>query len=593
MKNKLDFHDLRNKLVLIVIFFTLSCEDEGSIPKVTTNEVTNITQTSAQCGGSIINNGGSSIKSCGVCWSTNPNPTISDNNTVDEYSNENYISLLTDINANTTYYVRAYATNKAGTGYGEAVLFPTSFSENEKVIDIDGNEYDLIHMGEQTWMAQNLKVTRHTDGKEIDYVYWYNNDETIYKEKFGGLYLHEFDSKLCPSGWKVPSKEDWSTLIEFLGGVEIAGGKLKAKGTTEWLSPNTDANNSSGFAALPGGYTSPQYEVMNGFGEVGRYWTTHGAMTGVTYVEFSHNSAEAKIKHDHSEYVAYSIRCIKITNPEEAFVRIWKIDNISEDQLKVISVIDTDGGSQVTSSGVCWSNNNIPTIDDNITSDNVSIGSFSSYLIDLDESTTYYIRAYATNSAGTVYSDTYLALTLKGDNSMVSDIDGNEYHLVNIGEQTWLKENLKTTTFNDGTSISNVTENSDWKNLNSAAYSFYDNDGTNQVDYGTLYNWYAVETDKLCPTGWHVPSNEEWAYMEEYICTAKNSYIEIFPETYGGYRDYYGGSFYDINEESFWWTSTEANTGSAISYEFIDGNRYNTNESQYRNGFSVRCVKND
>jgi hypothetical protein len=93
----------------------------------------------------------------------------------------------------------------------------------------------------------------------------------------------------------------------------------------------------------------------------------------------------------------------------------------------------------------------------------------------------------------------------------VKDIDGNVYNTVIIGIQVWTKENLKTTKYNDGSPIPNVTDDTQWENLTTGAYSWHNNDAANYKNpYGGLYNWYAVETGKLCPTGWHVPTEDEW-----------------------------------------------------------------------------------
>ena len=99
----------------------------------------------------------------------------------------------------------------------------------------------------------------------------------------------------------------------------------------------------------------------------------------------------------------------------------------------------------------------------------------------------------------------------------VLDIDGNIYHTVIIGNQIWLAENLKTTKYNDGTPVSLVTDNTGWINLSTPGYCWYDNDITNRETYGALYNWYAVQTGKLCPKGWHVPSDAEWTVLTDFL----------------------------------------------------------------------------
>jgi|WetSurMetagenome_2_1015567.scaffolds.fasta_scaffold266670_1 uncharacterized protein (TIGR02145 family) len=101
-------------------------------------------------------------------------------------------------------------------------------------------------------------------------------------------------------------------------------------------------------------------------------------------------------------------------------------------------------------------------------------------------------------------------------NSIVKDVDGNIYHTVTIGTQVWLAEDLKTTRYNDGTAIPYVSGDVEWKNLRSAAFCWYDNDESNKTVYGALYNWYTINTGKLCPVGWHVASNSDWETLINY-----------------------------------------------------------------------------
>jgi len=135
--------------------------------------------------------------------------------------------------------------------------------------DIEGNVYPTVNIGTQVWMAENLKTTKYNDGMAMPLVSdnnawealktpgycWYNNDAAANKNRFGALYnwYTVNTKKLCPAGWHVPNDKEWTTLRTYLGGEEIAGGKLKETGTTHWTSPNTDATNQTEFTALPGG----------------------------------------------------------------------------------------------------------------------------------------------------------------------------------------------------------------------------------------------------------------------------------------------------------------------------------------------------
>jgi uncharacterized protein (TIGR02145 family) len=136
------------------------------------------------------------------------------------------------------------------------------------VSDIDGNSYRTIRIGDQIWMAENLKTSKFADGEVIpevrdsaDWCYlvapalcWYDNDQDSYKDLYGALYNFYTVStgKLCPEGWHVPTKDEWQQLIYFLGDT-LSGGKLKEQGTLHWNDPNTGAINSAGFSALPAG----------------------------------------------------------------------------------------------------------------------------------------------------------------------------------------------------------------------------------------------------------------------------------------------------------------------------------------------------
>ncbi len=105
----------------------------------------------------------------------------------------------------------------------------------------------------------------------------------------------------------------------------------------------------------------------------------------------------------------------------------------------------------------------------------------------------------------------------------MTDLDGNTYQTLTIGSQTWMVENLRVTHYNDGTAIPNVTDADEWVDLTTGAYCWYDNDeSTYKEEYGALYNWYTVNTGKLAPSGWHVPTDEEWTELEHYL--AENGY---------------------------------------------------------------------
>ena len=269
------------------------------IPSLTTTTVTAILATSATSGGNITSDGGGTITARGVCWSTSTNPTTASTKTTDGTGSGNFISNLTGLTANTTYYVRAYAANSIETGYGSVISFKTSISSGDNgiifnpnltystVTDIDGNVYKTIQIGTQIWMAENLKTTKYRNGDPISNVTvdaawtaldtgtycWYNNDAITYKATYGAIYnwYTVNDSRnIAPTGWHVPSHAEWTTLTTYLGGESVAGGMLTETGTSHWSSPNLNATNSSGFTALPSGSRG-----NNGsFYDVGGWWSS-------------------------------------------------------------------------------------------------------------------------------------------------------------------------------------------------------------------------------------------------------------------------------------------------------------------------------
>ncbi len=197
---------------------------------------------------------------------------------------------------------------------------------------------------------------------------------------------------------------------------------------------------------------------------------------------------------------------------------------------------------------------------------------------------------------------------------VIKDGDGNVYTSVTIGNQVWLKQNLKTTKFNDETTIPLVTGNTDWNSLSAPGYCWYNNDeATYKSDYGALYNWYAVSTGKLCPKGWHVATNDEIDILVDFLgdyntaggklkekgTTHWNSPNEGATDDYGfsflpgGYRNY-TGTFSEIRINGVWWNITE-DAGHDMGYINIlykDFARIAENsEVNKKNGYSVRCLK--
>ena len=192
------------------------------------------------------------------------------------------------------------------------------------------------------------------------------------------------------------------------------------------------------------------------------------------------------------------------------------------------------------------------------------------------------------------------------------DIEGNGYDTEHIGSQIWMKQNLKTTHYNNGDTIQHPTTNVDWANTSTGAYANYNNDTSTVSTYGRLYNYYTVaDTRKMCPTNWHVPTDADWTALTTYLGGESNAggklketgYTHWVNNNYGatnetgftalasGYR-YYSGPFNMVGYYGYWWTSTDISTTNAYQRTMYDSNAsvYRTDVNKHY-GYSIRCVK--
>jgi len=231
---------------------------------------------------------------------------------------------------NTSYSYRVYSYNSAGQSitYSNEAIASTllNIEQGEGVMDQESNFYPTVIIGDQEWLAANLRATKLNDGTNIvkesnlatfvsltiPAYTWYNND-VANKGSYGALYNWSTVStgKCCPIGWRVPSDADWTKLTDALGGEIIAGGKLKEQGTTHWDSPNIGATNITGFTALPGGYifTGGAFSNIktNGF-----WWTSTEFGTDRAYSRILYFNDEKIVRHsDYFKNLGLSIRCIK------------------------------------------------------------------------------------------------------------------------------------------------------------------------------------------------------------------------------------------------------------------------------------------
>jgi uncharacterized protein (TIGR02145 family) len=520
-----------------VVILNNSCKKDDDVPVLTTSDLSDITQTTATCGGNITSDGGSAIKASGVCWSLDASPSIADNKTIVYNSIGKFTSALTGLAPDTKYYVRAYATNSAGTGYGSAISFKT---QNVQVPVVT------------TSALSDIKQTTATCGGNI---------------------ISNSGSEIIVLGvcWSI----DTTPTIEESKTSDIIGYGGFTSAITG-LSPNT------------------MYYV--------RAYATNSAGTG------------------------YGNTISFITQVEQVpILTTSAITDITQTTATCGGNITSDEGATVTARGVCWGTNTTPTIADNKTIDGAGVGEFTSSITGLKKNTTYYVRAYATNIIGTGYANIVSFIT-----GTVVDIDGNVYKTVNIGTQVWMKNNLKVTRYNNGDLIETTTP-ATVSLYCEDIFKFqwaYDGNESNVATYGRLYTWYAITDNRgVCPSGWHVPTDAEWTTLTDYLSyngygydgngdeiaksmAAKSGWHTFaragtvgnnqssndksgFTALPGGSRSCFG-EFYMIGEIGCWWSSTSISTYNALDRSLAYHSSIVYTDSPTKNyGISVRCLQDN
>jgi len=200
-------------------------------------------------------------------------------------------------------------------------------AEETTVSDFDGNIYETIKIGDQTWMKENLKTTKLNNGVAIENMTddfgwsvtmspaycWYDCNQA-FKDIYGGIYNYNAVStgRLCPQGWQVPSIDDWNDLVDYLGGIAVAGGKMKESGIEHWNAPNSDATNQSGFTGLPGGYRSYMDGTFFSVKDNASWWSTSINTSSTAWIVAItlYNTTAVQVVSGDLRY-GVSVRCIK------------------------------------------------------------------------------------------------------------------------------------------------------------------------------------------------------------------------------------------------------------------------------------------
>ena len=312
----------------------VSFTTQNGIILLTTTAASGIAWYTATSGGSITSDGGSSVTIRGVCWNTVPNPTTANSKTLDGTGTGSYTSSMTGLAMNTKYWIRAYATNNIGTQYGNEITIITK--DCSVLTDArDGKSYNVVLLGSQCWMAQNLNYGSMVSGaieqtsNSIPEKYCYDNISSNC-DTWGGLYqwgeaVQYYNGAsnttswnpaptgnvtgICPADWHLPTNTEWDVLCATLGGTGVAGGKLKETGTIHWNSPNAGATNSSGFTALAGGIRHIDQNFI-GMMNYNQFWTTTQNSDNAYYRSMNYNY-EYVTSNMYWKTTGSSIRCIQ------------------------------------------------------------------------------------------------------------------------------------------------------------------------------------------------------------------------------------------------------------------------------------------
>ena len=555
------------------------------------------------------------------------------------------------------------------------------------VTDDEGNQYATVKLGRQCWMAENLRSTTYYGyplecGDTIEnaslYGWFYFTDGTDVS-KTGCLYtslvagVGENSSSvpsnvqgICPAGWHLPSVSEWSQLFSYVGGNSSYCCSSNPSYIAKALASRVGWQGSYNPCAIG---NQPEYNNATGFNvkpAVTTYMDELGnAQTAIldpmfltsdpSTVSFGSQTPTVGIWPDAG--IGY-VRCVygsgyNSSDPNSSqnqdvtpSVTTGTVSNVTANTATAEGTV-ADNGTTVTERGVCWSSSNpMPTVYDSHRACGNGTGTFTANLDNLTPGTTYYVRAYATNGVVTAYGETVTFTTLAagGDavvdekscpgTPTVTDHEGNVYATVQIGSQCWMRENLRTTHYADGTAI--PAGGDSWSSTEPYYYD-YSSHSLPLETRGYLYNWPAAMhgassssanpsgVQGICPAGWHLPSDAEWTQLtnyvgsqSEYTCGGNSSKIATalasetgwnsgtnscavgndpsgnnatgFSAVPAGYCN--GSSFYNAGSSAIFWSSTQYGSYYAWSrdlyYNRANVDRCNDSKDY---GFSVRCLR--
>ncbi|MFN8258561.1 MAG: hypothetical protein U0W24_22925 [Bacteroidales bacterium] len=591
-----------------------------NLPIVTTANINSITSSTAIAGGEITNDGGGAIIERGVCYSTTQNPTISDLKSTSSGSLGSYTCNLSGLSTTTTYYVRAFATNAAGTAYGNQVSFTTinipslntstitnitqtTATGGGNVTDDGGSTITargICYSTIQNPTISDNKVTETgTTGSFISNITGLNSNTTYYVRAFatntaGTAYGNQLSfttlASVMPPTVTTTSISN-ITQNSATGGGNVTndgGGTISERGVCYSVNQNPTISDDKIVASgTTGSFTSNFSGLIAGTTYYVRAYATNSAGT-------SYGSQES--------FITLNIPTV-ITN---------SISNITQTTASGGGNVTNDGGATVTARGVCWSTNQNPTISGNLTTNGSGTGSFTSSLSGLTSNTTYYIRAYATNSVGTAYGSQETFTTSGGCTSFqvthtsgtVAPVTKTVTYEVSENSLTgstkcWITQNLGAD--NQASSATDNTEASAGWYWQFNRKQGFKHDGTTRTPSATWITAIDENSDwlpandpcaLLLGSGWRLPTQSEYNLVDGNgnISNSSQAYSTLLKLHNAGNLSETTGAVINRGTHGYYWSSTQLNNSDSYTLRFWSvGGEVNFFKKYL--GATIRCIR--